>query len=121
VASWSRPGCRCGWGQRGAERVEGGGGLLLGAAEAAARLEAAGEAAALEQHGVGLPREAGRNGGEAVQEERVDPEELVGGAPIRARAGERREELERAAEEREEALGEGAEAGGDRGGRGILV
>ena len=55
----SRLGARGGWRERGAEGVEGSGSLRIGACEVAARLETADEAAAMEQHGVGLPREAG--------------------------------------------------------------
>jgi hypothetical protein len=77
----------------------------------AARLEAAHEAAALEQHGVGLPGKARRDVREAV--EAVDLEQLFGGGGGRARvrAEERREDLQRAAEEREEPLRERADGG----------
>ena len=112
--------------ERAAEGVKSGSGLRLGARVVAARLEAAHEAAALEQHGVGLAREAGRDGRQAVEEEAVDLEQLVGvsvGGRARVRAEERREELKRAAEEREEPLRERAYGGrvGRRGRRRLLL
>ena len=76
-------------------------------------------------HGVGLPGEAGRDGRQAVEGEAVDLEQLVEARRVAARARvreeERREELERAAEEGEEPLREGADGGRVGGRRRLLL